>query len=141
MHRMVIPEKDMSTSSGNRTLSHPISYTGEGPYTRERILMIMHPAASHTGITIVRRDVAANKGSFQIDLLCRPDNKIGMITNEHGYSIGPVLPLLRALQECRIDNLLIEISGREIPLSFRDIDTLITVIRRSGIQTLSDRGQ
>ncbi len=98
-----------------RTLRHVIGCAGVGLHRGARVAVTLRPAAEGSGIRFRRVD---RPGSSAIE--AHPYNAFGAdgvtsLANGTGGSIRMVEHLMAALAACQIDNLLIEVSGPELP--------------------------
>ena len=116
------------------TISQVMSYVGIGLHSGKRVTMQLHPAAPNSGIYFVRTDVndahAVVKASWKNVVDTRLCTVLG---NEHGVTISTVEHLLAAIRSCGIDNLMIEISGDEVPILDGSCAPIVDLIRQAGV--------
>jgi len=111
-----------------RTVKMPISFSGSGLHTGANCTVTLKPAPINHGIIFQRVDIVGNP-----IIKCHVDNvshtSRGTSLTENGVTVHTVEHLLSAIYGSEIDNLLIEISGEEIPIldgSSRDFINGIT---------------
>jgi len=106
---------NLSNSKKQRTLNKVLSFSGVGVFTGEEVTMRLYPAPIDHGIVFQRVDLP-----FQplipasLDYV-KPSSRCTMLTNKEA-SVQTVEHLLAALRAFEIDNVLIEISGPEVPI-------------------------
>jgi UDP-3-O-[3-hydroxymyristoyl] N-acetylglucosamine deacetylase len=96
--------------------------------------MVLHPAAPNSGIRFRRTDVATENceiaalyGNIASTRLCTT------LANEHGIRVGTVEHLMAALAGCEIDNVVIELSGSEVPVMDGSAEPFVSLIENAGI--------
>lgn len=116
------------------TINQIVPYVGIGPHSGGRVSMQLHPAAPNSGIFFVRTDVPAVhsliRTSWKNIVDTRPRTVLG---NEHGVTIGNVEYLLAVILGCGIDNMMIEISGDEVPILKGNCAQIIKIINNTGV--------
>ena len=99
-----------------RTLRNSIGCVGTGLHTGARVSLALRPAPEDSGIRFVRRDrpggasVPARFDAVSDTTMCTT------LTAADGTRIATVEHLMAALAALRIDNLLIELDGPEVPI-------------------------
>jgi len=105
-----------------RTLKTPISCSGIGLHSGQRVAMTLRPAGPDSGIQFLRVDPAAGETSVPARWTNVVDTRmcttLGSRASDGGDTvrIGTVEHLLAAIAGCHIDNLLVEINGPEVPV-------------------------
>ena len=97
-----------------RTIKKVVEFSGNGLFTGERVCLRLNPDAANTGIKFIRMDLP--------NLPIIPAS-VGFISNysrrimlkNNGAEVQCIEHLMAALSGMGIDNLLIELDGREIP--------------------------
>jgi UDP-3-O-acyl-N-acetylglucosamine deacetylase len=98
-----------------RTLQQVIGCAGVGLHSGARVAVTLRPAAEDTGIRFRRVD---RPGSPSILVHPRNADTTGGVTclrNAEGASVHSVDHLLASIAACEIDNILVELSGPEMP--------------------------
>ncbi len=131
---MVISDPVLSTSQC--TLGEVIRYVGIGLHSGRSVSMQLHPAAPNTGICFVRKDVPASDAVIPASWKNVVDTRLcTVLGNEHGVTIGTVEHLLAAIRSCGIDNLMIELSGDEVPILDGSCAPIVEIIKKAKIVT------
>jgi UDP-3-O-[3-hydroxymyristoyl] N-acetylglucosamine deacetylase/3-hydroxyacyl-[acyl-carrier-protein] dehydratase len=98
-----------------RTVKMPISFSGSGLHTGTNCTVTLKPAPIHHGIIFQRVDIDGNPIVKSIvDNVSHTAR--GTSLTENGVTIHTVEHLLSAIFAMEIDNLLIEITGEEVPI-------------------------
>ncbi len=115
------------------TISRPITHKGIGLHSGVDITMRLRPADQSTGIVFVRTDLVKNniipaKWDNVVDTkLCT------VIGNKNGAIVGTVEHLMSALRGASIDNIIIEVSGPELPAMDGSARLFLELIEKAGI--------
>lgn len=120
------------TPQKQRTLSHSVSADGLGLFSGQKVSIKLLPAAANSGIVFKRTDLP-----HQPLLPARSDCVQGtprctIIGNGQDY-VQTVEHLLAALRAFEIDNLLIEISGCEVPIFDGSSKHFVSMIEEGGV--------
>jgi UDP-3-O-[3-hydroxymyristoyl] N-acetylglucosamine deacetylase len=98
-----------------RTLQRAVGISGIGLFTGEKVNIRLCPAQENTGIVFQRTDLPG-RPFLPAKLNYVQGTPRCTIIGDQGASVQTVEHLLSALSGCGIDNLLIEISGAEVPI-------------------------
>jgi UDP-3-O-[3-hydroxymyristoyl] N-acetylglucosamine deacetylase len=129
---MIYLKLDNATSQC--TTNEIIHYVGIGLHSGHKVSMTLYPAAPNTGICFLRRDVDPEHMLIRASWKNVVDTRLcTVLGNEHGVTVSTVEHLLAALRSCGIDNLLIEISGDEVPILDGSCAPLVEMINQAGI--------
>ncbi len=108
--------QDLSGGSAQRTLKASIGCVGVGLHSGRRVSLHLHPAEPNTGVVFRRTDLG-------IDIPARfdrvTDTRLCTLLSAPDAPearVGTVEHLMAALSACRIDNVLVEVDGPEIPV-------------------------
>ena len=121
------------------TLLAPISFNGAGAHSGAEVCLTLRPAQANTGVVFVRTDVdniedaiipALTRNVCEVTL----SSKIG---SHAGHVVGTIEHLMAALAILRVDNVIVEIDGAEVPLMDGSAEPFVESIERVGIKTLS----
>ncbi len=116
------------------TINEVIHYVGIGLHSGHRVSMKLQPAAPNNGIIFVRKGFEHDHGVIHASWKNVVDTRLcTVLGNEHGSTISTVEHLLAALRSCGVDNLLIEVSGDEIPVLDGSCAPLIDMIKKAGV--------
>ena len=100
-----------------KTLKNPIHCSGVGLHTGAKVTMTLLPAEPGSGVVFRRSDISG--GGAEIKASWRNAIETPVCTtliHQDGARISTVEHLLSALSGCGIDNMLIELSGPEVPI-------------------------
>lgn len=98
-----------------RTVKMPVSFSGNGLHTGTNCTITLKPAPVNHGIIFQRIDIEGNPIiRSSVDNVSNTSR--GTSLTENGVTIHTVEHLLSAIYASEIDNLLIEISGVEVPI-------------------------
>src|SRR6201999_4575937 len=98
-----------------RTIKVPVSVSGTGLHTGEKVTMTFNPAPENHGYKFRRVDIA---GSPVIDADCDnvTDTSRGTTITQNGASVSTIEHVLAALVGLEIDNVLRDMDGPETPI-------------------------
>jgi UDP-3-O-[3-hydroxymyristoyl] N-acetylglucosamine deacetylase len=107
---------------------------GIGLHSGRSVSMQLHPAPPNSGICFVRKDVPAADAVIPASWKNVVDTRLcTVLGNEHGVTIGTVEHLLAAIRSCGIDNLVIELSGDEVPILDGSCAPIVEILQKAGI--------
>ncbi|MBN35078.1 MAG: UDP-3-O-[3-hydroxymyristoyl] N-acetylglucosamine deacetylase [Rhodospirillaceae bacterium] len=119
------------------TLKTPISCTGIGLHSGEKAVMIMHPAEAGTGIVFERTDLSNGARHFPARFDLVADTFLcTTLRNASGATLSTVEHVMAALAGCGVDNVLIEVSGPELPIMDGSSEAFVFLIECAGIEAL-----
>ena len=98
-----------------RTIKGPVSVSGTGLHTGEKVTMTFNPAPENHGYKFCRVDVAG-KPVIDADVDNVTDTSRGTTISQNGASVSTVEHVLAALVGLEIDNVMIDIDGPETPI-------------------------
>ncbi len=93
--------------------------------------MTLRPAKENAGITFVRTDLHGAKVHARAGSVC--DTTLSTTLSENGVKVATVEHLLSALWGLGIDNLIVELSGEEVPIMDGSAAPFVDLIRSVGI--------
>ena len=113
-----------------RTVKNEVSFEGIGLHTGKHSRVTLKPASRDAGITFIRTDkpavIKAHVGAVI-------DTAFATTIGINGIKIRTVEHILAALAGLGIDNLIIEVSGPEIPILDGSSTELISFVLKAGI--------
>tara|TARA_R110002050_G_scaffold847_7_gene6044 strand:- start:17693 stop:18643 length:951 start_codon:yes stop_codon:yes gene_type:complete len=124
-----------------KTIGQSISCSGVGVHSGVPVTLTLRPAKENTGIQFVRTDVdTSNKEMATIP--AKWDNVTDTrlctkIQNKHGISISTVEHVMAALAGTSISNVIVEVSGPEVPIMDGSAAPFLFLIECAGIQEQS----
>jgi len=96
-----------------RTIKHDLSFEGTGLHTGHHAVMTLKPAPRDTGIVFFRKD----KGAYiNASVNMVQDTAFATTLGQNGSSIRTVEHIMAAVAGLGVDNLLIEVTGPEVPI-------------------------
>ncbi len=100
-----------------RTLNKAISCVGVGLHSGQSVKMTLVPADADTGIVFKRVDVTDKNNIIPAKYDAVSDTKLcTLIANADGVSVGTIEHLMAALSAAKIDNVVVELNGSEVPI-------------------------
>lgn len=116
-----------------RTLAHGLAYAGEGRSTGIRVAVSVRPAAPGTGIAFLRADRGPARPVRATLETCAI--AAGALTIVMGAArIGGIEGLLAAFWTAGLDNVLVEVSGPELPFDDRGPAAIARRIECAGVR-------
>ncbi len=116
-----------------RTLRESIRATGIGLHTGRKVLMVLRPAPTNTGIVFRRTDLDP-----PVDVPARATNvtetTLGTTLTAEGVGVSTVEHLLSALAGLGIDNAFIELTAGEVPIMDGSAGPFVFLIQSAGIE-------
>lgn len=121
------------------TLAREIELSGTGVHSGAPVSMTLHPADADTGYRFlvskrgrIVADIPATVSQVKNLTLCT------VIGDENGTTVGTVEHLLAALRGLAVDNCIIEIDSREVPIMDGSSAPFVEAIDAVGIRELSE---
>jgi len=122
------------TTPFQRTISSSVNCNGIGLHSGVNVKMVLLPAPIDNGITFIRSDIGAEKGTIKASYKNVIDANLGTtIANEFGSKVATIEHLMAAIWGCEIDNLIIEISTAEVPIMDGSSEPFIFLIECAGV--------
>jgi UDP-3-O-[3-hydroxymyristoyl] N-acetylglucosamine deacetylase len=127
------PQGAYLNGRSQRTLRNPIGCVGTGLHTGARVSLSLHPADADSGIRFVRYDRPGSRPLHaRFDQVC--DTTMCTTLGEPGGTmIATVEHLMASLAICEIDNLLVEVSGPELPIMDGSAEPFVFLIECAGV--------
>ena len=116
-----------------RTLNKPISATGVGLHTGQRVEMTLRPASEDIGIRFRRLDIHPAQ-EIQANAHNVTDTNLGTTITQNDASIMTVEHLLAAFSGLGIDNAYVDIHGPEVPIMDGSAASFILLVELAGIK-------
>src|SRR5210317_1116509 len=98
-----------------KTISKKVSIQGVGLHSGDAVTLSLLPAKPDSGITFVRKDLNSNN-TIKVDPFLVSDTRLCSTLEKESAKIMTVEHLMSALYAYSIDNIIIEISGIEVPI-------------------------
>ena len=118
-----------------KTLKETIAFDGVGLHSGKKVFIELKPAKPNTGIVFKRTDIKSNNivvpGVFNVSNAAYCTT----ISNNSGVTVSTIEHLMGALFGMGIDNVLIEINNKEVPILDGSAKEFVNEISRVGIKT------
>jgi UDP-3-O-[3-hydroxymyristoyl] N-acetylglucosamine deacetylase/3-hydroxyacyl-[acyl-carrier-protein] dehydratase len=114
-----------------RTIKAPVSISGSGLHTGEKVTLTFNPAPENHGYKFRRIDVEG-KPIIDADVDNVTDTSRGTTISQNGASVSTIEHVLAALVGLEIDNVLIDMDGPETPIMDGSSIQFVDAIRSAG---------
>lgn len=119
------------------TLAREVELQGIGVHSGAPVSVILHPAEADTGI----RFVVTKRDKVVADIAARVENVKNLtlctvIGDDNGVTVGTVEHLLAALRGLSIDNCVVEIDSKEVPIMDGSSAAFVEAIDEAGVREL-----
>ncbi|UCH76152.1 MAG: UDP-3-O-acyl-N-acetylglucosamine deacetylase [Rhodospirillales bacterium] len=124
------------TPAGHRqhTLKNSIYCSGTGLHSGVKVALSLHPAAPDTGVVIRRTDIGGADAEIRARYDQVSDTRLcTTVTNEAGVSVATVEHLMAAFAGCRLDNVIVEVNGPELPIMDGSAEPFVFLIDCAGV--------
>ncbi len=98
-----------------RTIKNIVSSVGVGLHSGQKVALILNPAPEGHGVVFERLDIK-NNARIKVNALAVKETKLCSTIGNENFSIATVEHLMSALSATGIDNILIQLDGKEIPI-------------------------
>lgn len=116
------------------TLKGPIYCSGTGLHSGARVSLALQPAAPDTGVVFRRTDVRGDDTIIPGRFDRVSDTRLcTTLSNEAGVSVSTVEHLMAALSGCALDNVVVEVSGPELPIMDGSSEPFVFLIDCAGV--------
>ena len=117
------------------TIKHVVSCFGIGLHSGKPTSISLYPADPDTGVTFIRTDVKNSDNKIRARYSNVSRTNFGTtIRNSAGIEIATVEHFMAALWSCKIDNVIVEVDGLEIPSMDGSAEPFIFMIECAGIK-------
>ncbi len=115
-----------------RTLKNPVSVTGVGLHSGEKVTLSLRPAAVNSGVVFRRVDVKpVEQITARADLV--HDTRLSTCMEQNGVRVATIEHLMSALAGLGVDNVYVELDGAEVPIMDGSAGTFIFLLQSAGI--------
>lgn len=119
-----------------KTIKNEVCAVGVGLHSGEKVTIALKPAPNNHGIVFKRVD-QKNSPQIQINPFVVIDTRLSSTIGNELFKISTVEHLMSALSASGIDNILVEVTGSEIPIMDGSAISFIHLIKSSGLQNQS----
>ncbi|MCH8918496.1 MAG: UDP-3-O-acyl-N-acetylglucosamine deacetylase [Alphaproteobacteria bacterium] len=124
----------MSSTVRQKTLKNAIGCSGVGLHTGIQVTMMICPAEADSGIRFKRTDISGGQAIIAGTWRNIIESKLcSTVANEDGVEVKTIEHLMAAFAGLGIDNVLVEINGREIPIMDGSAAPFVFLIECAGI--------
>ena len=122
-----------------RTIRKAVHAIGTGVHSGETVRMTLRPAGENTGVLFVRADAGNATVRATVDNVY--DTTLSTSIGENGTEVSTVEHLMSALWGLGIDNLVVELSGAEVPIMDGSAAPFVYLINSVGVRQQFSRKQ
>lgn len=124
------------TGNFQTTLAESVVCSGVGLHSGKLVNLSLHPAPENTGVVF---DIHTDQGTRRLTPNPRSVIATGLATTlgMDGASVATVEHLMAALRGLGVDNVVVEISGGEVPIMDGSAASFVFMIRNAGLRALS----
>jgi len=115
-----------------QTLAEPVTCTGVGIHSGEKVSVTITPAPSNHGITFGRTDLP---GTTAVSALFNKvvDTSLATVIGQDGFIVSTIEHIMAALTGMQIDNAKILVSGYEIPVMDGSALPFVKAFKKAGL--------
>lgn len=122
------------------TIRDAISCYGIGVHSGKRTQLTFKPAPADSGVTFIRSDVCDLDNVIKASYDQVTDTRLSTsISNDAKTSVSTIEHLMAALWGCRIDNILVEVDGPEVPIMDGSSKAFVFMLECAGVKTLAKK--
>ncbi len=119
------------------TIAREIEVTGTGVHSGAPVSVILHPAGADTGL----RFLVTKRGRVVAEIPAHVENVKNLtlctvLGNDDGVTVSTVEHLLAALRGLAVDNCIIEIDSKEVPIMDGSAEPFVELIDETGLREL-----
>src|ERR671910_1990875 len=125
--------------SQQTTLRAPVTLSGCGVHSGDEVRVVLHPAEANHGIVFLRTGLPGGRDRL-IDarhLTVTATELCTVIGDRDSGAVATIEHLMAALAGLRVDNVLVEIDGPEVPILDGSAAPFIEAIDQAGIVALN----
>ena len=117
-----------------KTISKKISFSGVGIHTGNAVNMNILPASPNTGIVFKRLDIQKNNIVYPLYNNVVDTTLCTTISNTYGVQISTIEHLMGAFYGIGIDNAIVELDSKEVPIMDGSAKLFLEGINNAGIK-------
>ena len=117
-----------------KTISKKISFSGVGIHTGNTVNMNILPASPNTGIVFKRLDIQKNNIVYPLYNNVIDTTLCTTISNNHGVQISTIEHLMGAFYGIGIDNAIVELDSKEVPIMDGSAKLFLEGINNAGFK-------
>jgi len=116
-----------------RTILKPVTAMGIGLHSGKPVRLTIHPGAVNTGIVFWRSDIGDNSRISATWENITDSHLSTTLSNDSGVRVSTVEHILAALNGLEIDNVVVELTGQEVPVMDGSAHDFIALIDNVGV--------
>jgi UDP-3-O-[3-hydroxymyristoyl] N-acetylglucosamine deacetylase len=121
-------------SNKQKTITNEISFSGIGLHSGQEVNVNLYPAPENYGIFFKRIDISDKNNIIKSDYRNVTRAQLGTtLSNEDEVSVSTIEHFMAAIWGSRIDNLLIEMDGEEMPILDGSSEPFVFLLESAGI--------
>lgn len=119
--------------SYQHTVAAEVSCAGVSLHGGDMVNMAIRPAAAHSGIVFVRKDIEGGRNVVPAMFNAVTETTLGTtIANKHGVTVSTIEHLMAAIWGAGIDNARIELDGPEVPIMDGSSEPFVFLLECAG---------
>lgn len=124
----------MSTANLQQTLKNSVKATGVALHSGRKVNLTLHPAAANSGIVFRRTDL---EGCVEFPALARGvgDTQMATSLSSGDHQLSTIEHLMSALSGLGVDNAVVEVDGRELPIMDGSAAPFVFLLQSAGVTT------
>lgn len=119
-----------------RTIKSTIKATGVGLHTGAKVTMTLRPGSANSGIVFRRMDLP-KAADLRANAMSVTDTRLCSALESNGVKVSTVEHLMSALAGLGIDNLIVDLTGPEVPIMDGSAAPFVFLIQSAGIEQQS----
>ena len=119
-----------------RTIKSTIKATGVGLHTGAKVTMTLRPGSVNSGIVFRRMDLP-KAADLRANAMSVTDTRLCSALESNGVKVSTVEHLMSALAGLGIDNLIVDLTGPEVPIMDGSAAPFVFLIQSAGIEQQS----
>jgi len=115
-----------------RTLKSPVSVTGVGLHSGEKVTLTLRPGPVNSGVVFRRVDIKPLQ-EIRAEAHLVHDTRLSTCMEQNGVRVATIEHLMSALSGLGIDNVGVDLDGAEVPIMDGSAGTFIFLLQSAGI--------
>ncbi|MDA7705087.1 UDP-3-O-acyl-N-acetylglucosamine deacetylase [Rickettsiales bacterium] len=118
------------------TIANEISFSGIGLHSGQEVNVNLYPAPENHGIIFKRSDIKGKNNIIIADYRNVTKAQLGTtLSNVDNISVSTIEHFMAAIWGCRIDNLIIEMDGEEMPIVDGSSEPFVFLLESVGVKS------
>jgi UDP-3-O-[3-hydroxymyristoyl] N-acetylglucosamine deacetylase len=121
-------------TNNQNTIRNEVRVFGRGVHSGDHVSLVLKPAPVNTGILFCRTDLPVEQSFIKANFNHVSETRLSTsIANEFGATVSTIEHLMAALWGARIDNVIVEVDNKEMPIMDGSSKDFIFLIESAGI--------